>query len=411
MQFALLISVIVALLLSAFLLLTHVQSFFKIKSNELLTASELSHQQIFKSLSTSISKDTLIVEENSTKKKLITSYYGAWTKVYSEINIHNRKIAKTAFTGSEFDNTSPNLYVANTNSPLVVVGNTRLEGRSYLPKQGIKAGNISGNYYQGSRLHYGQTIESAETLPKLNQEWISYLESITKGSLIEDTYSSRLQTEIKSSFSKPYKIISDPSVIVLGDKKITGNVIIQSRTKIIVHATAQLENVLLIAPHIVVEDNVKGSLQLIATKKLNIGKGCYFSYPSSAILFDQSIPKDNTQRNTALQHEPNFIIDKNTVIEGSVVYLTKYLNKQNRIKTHLKIESGTEVIGEVYCQGNIDFQGMVRGSLYTNQFIANQSGSIYLNHIYNGSILINPIPNYAGLPFTNPKNTVAKWLY
>ncbi len=411
MQFALLISVIIALLLSAFLLLTHVQSFFKIKSNELLNATELSNQQIFKSLSESISKDTLIVQEHAKTQKVIASYYGAWTKAFSEITIHNRKVSKTAFVGSSNDNTTPNLYLANTNSPLVVVGNTRLEGRSYLPKQGIKAGNISGNYYQGSRLHYGQTIESAETLPKLSSEWISYLESITNGALIDDTHSIRVNKDIKYSFYKPHVIINDPSTIVLGDEKIIGNVIIQSGTKIIVNAPTRLENVLLIAPHIVIANNVKGSMQLIATKKIDIGTGCYFSYPSAALLFDKSRPANNTQGNNQLRKDLNFTIDKNTVIEGSVVYLTKHINKQNRVKTHLKIEPSVEVIGEVYCQGNIDFQGTVRGALYANQFIANQSGSIYLNHIYNGKILTNPIPNYAGLPFNDTKKAIAKWLY
>ena len=143
MQFALLISVIIAILLSAFLLLTHVQSFFRIKSKELISASELANHKLLASLDdTIISKDTLITTTDATTLKLFTNYHGAWSKTVSEVTIKNRKIAKTAFSGTAMNPKTPNLYLANKNAPLVVVGDTRLEGNSYLPKQGIKAGNI-----------------------------------------------------------------------------------------------------------------------------------------------------------------------------------------------------------------------------------------------------------------------------
>ncbi len=411
MQFALLISVIVLLLLSAFLLLTHVQSFFRIKSQELTGGLALCNDQIFESLDESKTfSDTLVASVDSKKAKLVSTYHGAWIKTFSKVNIHGRKVAKTAFTGSVLDQKTPNLYLSNTNSPLVVVGNTRLEGNSYLPKQGVKAGNISGKYYQGSNLYYGHVIESAEKLPNMAPKWIAYLESASNGALLEGENTITLQKEIKNSFYKPSQFIFDPGTIVLGNEKITGNIIIQSETKIVVSSASQLEDVVLIAPNIIIDDNVKGKMQLVASKKIKIGKQCYLSYPSSITLLDKNIVQE-TSGNNFQAKTVDFVIHKNTVIEGSIVYLKKKHETKDRIKTHLKIESGVQIIGEVYCQGNVDFQGIVKGSLYTNQFIANQSGSIYLNHIYNGKVLLNPIPKYAGLPFINSKNTVAKWLY
>ncbi len=412
MQFALLISVLIALLLSAFLLLTHVQSFFRIKSGELIEATETATLQILKSLGeNNISQDTLVVKESDQTKKMIANYHGVWTKVFSEITIRNQKITKTAFIGSALQEKSPNLYLANTNSPLVVVGNTRLEGNSYLPKQGVKAGNISGHYYQGSGLYYGNVFQSKETLPKLDDHWISYITSLTEGILIREKNSIALAGDLKNSFNKPYKTVYSPSSIVLGDEKIAGNIIIQSDTKIVVHPTTLLENTLLVAPHIIINDGVKGNIQIIASKKIEIGKNCHLSYPSSVTLFDQTKTPKMSNSSSLQNREINFVIGKNTLIEGSVIYLPIQTKKQDRIKTNLKIEPGTEIIGEIYCQGNIEFEGTIRGSLYTKQCIANQSGSIYLNHIYNGKVLINPIPDYAGLPFVNSKNKIAKWLY
>ncbi|MBQ4804327.1 hypothetical protein J8L88_15795 [Aquimarina sp. MMG015] len=412
MQFALLISVIIAILLSTFLLLTHVQSFFRIKSKEIIEASDIANNQIFGSLlATTASKDTTNSSIDTKTIKLATNYHGAWTKTFSEVAVKESKIRKIAFTGAALALKTPNLYLANKNAPLVVVGNTRLEGNSYLPEQGIKAGNISGNYYQGSSLYYGSVIESKATIPELDNQWISYIESIIKGGYIDEARTIPIAKEVKNSFYDTAKIIYTNESIVLGNEKISGNVVIQSSSKITITSASQLTDVVVIAPIIIVEDYVKGRFQLIASKKIEIGKNCYLSYPSSATLLDKkNISRSNTG-NTSQNRNPDFSIDKNTVIQGSIVYLKNESATKNRIKTNLNIAIGTEVIGEIYCQGNIEFMGTIKGSLYTQQFIANQSGSVYMNHLYNGKILVNPIPKYAGLPFKNVKKNIATWLY
>ncbi|MEW7291276.1 hypothetical protein [Aquimarina sp. 2304DJ70-9] len=412
MQFAILISVLVALLLGAFLLLTHVQSFFKIKSQELIQAFEQSNTLIFDTLEkTTVVSDTIVSEVGPKVIKHATSYHGTWLKTYAGVITHNRKAERIAFTGSKRTDKTPNLYLVNTNSPLVVVGNTRLEGNSYLPKQGVKAGNISGTYYQGNNLYYGRAIESAESLPKLEQGWIDYLKSVTSGSSIDKGISITLEKEIKNSFHKSVQLLYDSDPIFLENEKIAGNIIIQSQTKIVVGTRAQLQDVVLIAPRIIIQDGVKGNFQSIATKTIEIGKGCYLSYPSAAVLLDQNVLHTTTQNNQLQNAKPDFNIGSGTIIEGAIVYLKNKKSPDNRIKTHVMIAPKTEIVGEVYCEGNVDFQGTIRGSMYTRQCIARQSGSVYLNHIYNGKVLINPVKDYAGLPFRNSKNSIAKWLY
>ncbi len=412
MQFAILISVLVALLLGAFLLLTHAQSFFRIKSQELTQAFEEVNIQLFNSLANvSVSNDTLISSSGTKTSRQFSKYQGAWLQQYSEIEAHNRKAIKVAYTGAKLTDKTPNLYLVNTNSPLVVVGATRLEGNNYLPKQGVKAGNISGTYYQGSNLFYGRAIESNTSLPKLKHDWINYLEYISKGSLINDFEPISIEKEIENSFLKPSQILFSTAPIFLESEKITGNITIQSKTKIVIGAGSQLTHVTLIAPRIEIKNGVQGSFQCIATKNIEIGKRCYLSYPSSAILLDQNVYPENANNNQIQNAKPLLNIEADTVIEGAIVYVNKKNNTADRIKTHVQIAPKAEIVGEVYCQGNTDFQGIIRGSLYTQQCIARQSGSVYLNHIYNGKVLINPVKDYAGLPFENSKNSIAKWLY
>ncbi len=408
MQFAILISVLVALLLGAFLLLTHIQSVFRIKSQELIHAFEQSNVLLFKTLDyPTVVSDTIGSESETKITKQTASYHGAWLKQYAEVSMHNRKAARVAFTGSKRSDKTPNLYLANTNSPLVVVGNTRLEGNSYLPKQGVKAGNISGTYYQGNSLHYGRALESNESLPQVQQEWIKYIEDVTLGALINTTVSVPLEKEMKNSYHNSVQILYDTDPIFLEDQNITGNIVIQSGSKIVVGPGSQLTDVLLIAPMIIVKNGVKGSFQSIATKRIEIGKSCHLSYPSSAILLDKNIVQDKQAQYTS----PNINISTRTVIEGAIVYLKNTNAKLNRIKTHVMIAPKVEIVGEVYCEGNADVQGAILGSIYTHQYIARQSGSVYLNHLYNGSVLINPVKDYSGLPFVNATNSIAKWLY
>ncbi|MFD2591856.1 hypothetical protein ACFSTE_13550 [Aquimarina hainanensis] len=414
MQFAILISVLVALLLGAFLLLTHVHSFFRIKSKELVQAFEQSNTRIFESLNNDVvTGDTIVSVQNLGTIKEISGYHGAWLKQYTEISVHDRKVSRVAFTGVKISETTPNLYLEDANSPLVVVGSTRLEGNSYLPKLGIKAGNISGNYYQGSALHYGRVIESKTVLPELKPEWLTYLEGLAQGILIDTGEPIAKQKELKNSFHDPVYVIYDTNPVFLEDEKITGNIVIQSKTKIVVGPQTELTDVVLIAPEIIIKNGVNGRFQGVATKKIKIGKRCHLSYPSAMILLDQNIAYSIPQNDQQQNDKPDFIIEEGTIIEGVVVYLNKSKDKKEkrRLKPNLKIAANVGVIGEVYCQGNIDFQGEVQGALYSRQYITRQSGSVYLNHIYNGKILINPVVDYAGLPFANSKNTIAKWLY
>lgn len=412
MQFAILISVLVALLLSAFLLLTHVQSFFRIKSKEIIEVFEESNKQLFVSLDIANQPtDTISTTIDYKTIKQIKKYQGAWLKQYVEVGIHNRKAVKVAYTGSERSEKTPNLYVEDTNSPIVVVGDTRLEGNSYLPKQGVKAGNISGNYYQGTNLYYGKVIESKISLPRLEPKWIEYLESISQGDFLDISNVIPLQKELKNSFVNPVQVVYSPEPVFLEENEITGNIIIQSLTKIVVRPESKLKDVLLIAPEIIISDDAKGAFQCIATKNISVGKRCHLFYPSSIILLDKKKLQKKDQNNQYQQAHPDIMIDKGTVIEGTIVYLNKTRDQISRIKTNLEIGTDIKIVGEVYCQGNIDFQGSVFGSLYTHQFIARQFGSVYLNHIYNGKVIQNPIVGYSGLPFLDTKNTIAKWLY
>lgn len=415
LQFVLLISTLVFLLLGSFILLTYTQSFFRVQSTESRSYVAMATHRLVDFIRTynlSQTRDTIRTDEGRLQTNRIATYHGAWSTVFSEVISNGTRVRRAALIGTKTEK-SPNLYLSNYSSPLVVVGRTRLEGELFVPELGIQAGTIGGRYYEGQNLHHGEIRKSTDQLPKLNPQWLSYTEKLLAKDYMVEAYMIRMDTESKNSFYGPPRIVYEPGPIVLGQQEISGNVHLYSDTKITVHPEALLSDVLLIAPEIHLLGNVQGRMHLIASRHIMIDEGCHLSYPSSVVLLSKekpvSLPSKSLRKDTAII--PVEIKEK-TTIEGSVVYIPLISpDEQSFSEIHVKTYPGTTLKGELYCQGNLDFQGTVMGSLYTDHLVAGQEGSLYINHIYDGHILKNSIPQYAGLPIENRSNTIAKWMY
>ena len=88
------------------------------------------------------------------------------------------------------------------------------------------------------------------------------------------------------------------------------------------------------------------------------------------------------------------------------------LPKTNNYKAQVYISDNATVIGEVYCNQNLELLGTVRGTVFAHNFEVHRGGSVYQNHIYNGKILISELPEaYVGIMFNDSHKAVAKWLY
>jgi len=418
MYFALLVATMVALLLASFLLITHTKTFFSKKSNLLITQVDATNNQLLKFIEPgNIVTDTVTTNANYTIKK-ISSHYGAYKKAYVATSQNERIFKKVAFYGAELTDELPSLYLQNTNSPLIVVGNTKINGLLYLPKQGIKSGVIAGNYFSYNKLYNGLAKESKNELPKLEDDWITYLNNLNKNNWLQNSSIIPLQKVLKNSFFNPQKVIFNSGTISLNEHEISGNICIKSATKIIINASSILEDVLLIAPEIVINKNFKGTIQAVATKKISIGERVHLQYPSSLVVNASEKKEDNsnTQKkssNNTQKGQGIITINSNAQIEGSIVYLEPKIKKKG-FTSHtadLYLANSSNITGQIYCQGNTELLGTVKGSLYTKGFIAQQFGSKYINHIYNGNIYTNDIPKYSGLPLLDQKNSIVKWLY
>lgn len=407
LQYAIFTSLLIAMLVSAFISLTYLQNHFKSKVNLYKAAVQNTSQGFsyaFENLLSYDQKNKVEWHENSSIN-IEKLHWGIFDLIKVKAKEGNETFQKIALTGN---NTKQRyaLYMSDHNQPLVVVGNTKITGDVFLPRSGVKRGNISGHSYTQSQLIFGSINKSGIELPTIKN--FDYLQNLQQRLYENDSleYIDLFEKQNNvNSFFKPTQIFKRNGAIYLDHIQITGNVIIQSDTLIRIDKTAKLKDIILIAPIIEVGDFVKSNFQAIASQKIELGNNVALSYPSSLILINQ-----NSSDISSSKDKNQIIINSFSEIKGLVCSISES-NSTPSIAS-IFIKENAVVVGEVYCNQNIELKGMVKGTIYTKGFIANQNGSVYQNHIYNGQINADDLHNpFCGFIFNDSTNNVAKWLY
>jgi hypothetical protein len=410
LQLVTFIVVVIALLLASFIVLIHIHKQFRIKTNHIIETISLVDKGIQHALHQKNSnKDTttLVLDDSDYKSiKIHKGFWGTYEKMYSEASIKHITLKKTALVGSKRNNNEPVLYLKDNNRPLVVVGKTKIKGKAYLPKRGVKSGNIAGESYYGENYIYGTTALS-ENFPKLNKELLDYFEILNNGDFYNlnegETLALNASKEHINSFGNSVQLIYSNSDLVLSDVSILGHIIIQSKTKISVDKTAHLKDVILIAPVIEMRDHVKGTFQVFATKRISVAHHVNLEYPSALVL--------NRDSSTEITNDPSMIyVADHSTIKGNIIALG--LSPSTNYEAQIKISSNATVKGIIYCEQNLELRGTVYGTVYTNNFIIKEKGSIYQNHVYNALISSEDLASeFVGVLIEDSKKGVAKWLY
>jgi len=414
LQYTIFIAVVIALLVFAFIALTYTQQHFKSKAIHFLQVIHNTNLAINYASTTSIKYDeTVELQFSDTfkdKTTIMQKHWGLFDMLKTSSTLQKETFTKNALLGG-FLQDRPSLYVQENNQPLVLVGDSRIEGITFLPKQGIKRGTIAGNSFTGSQLIYGSIGLSNTKLPEIKNR--EYLKRLTQGKIqFNNTVPLELNENTKfiNSFNSPTQYFYSNTNINLQNIQLTGNIVIQSTSLIKIYPSALLTDIILIAPKIEISQNVTGNFQAFASKEIHVKKNCKLGFPTALFVYKKkknttSLPQPNPDPITNLIE-----IQTGAIINGIVGFLTD--NQTNNFKPQILQENDSTIKGEVYCNGNFELKGTVMGSVFTKGFIASQFGSIYQNHIYNGNILSTGFPKeYCGLTLKKSTKKVSKWLY
>lgn len=407
LQFAVLVATMVALFLSAFLTLTQTHRFFAVQSQFLMQSIQGADDGIRYGLQAGNPViDSVSLEAEYGKTKVKKEFWGGFEKIESTSEVKTKEFKKIALIGGALPNTPVSIYMADDRFPLVLVGKTKLEGTAYISPKGVKPGNIAGHYYTGGTLIDGPIRTSNGALPKLDAQWLRNMKQLLNyvpG--IEDVVIPREEIQKNSFFQKTHYIYEEGSIVL--SENYLGNIVIISKSEVKVTQEARLQDAMVVAPKITIEKGFTGNAHFIAEEQIKIEEEVTLTYPSSLVLLYEQ-PDEN--KPVPKGEEPVSISDFAYIGGNIIVKLVE--DTEPRSYAHITMAPETIVEGTVYCEGNVELKGTVKGSVYANTFVARESGSIYVNHLYDGKVLGRALhEKYCGLPFTNQRKGVAKWLY
>lgn len=319
--------------------------------------------------------------------------------------VKNKKtLTRSLLTGIKVEpNTLPALYLSDNDKSLKLTGNTILKGELFVPKRGIERAFIQGKNFSNKDLYIGRKQTAEKRLPELNQ----YISALNVESIISDKdvfYLDVLPEDSSFSFQKHTQLYEKSFPLIIREK-LSGNLIISSKDSIYVSNTAQLNNIILIAPLVRFEKGFEGNVQVFSEKRVTLEENVILNYPSSIYLNDQN--KDFRRSDTAMVE-----FKENAHLLGGVLITSTSPDYRNLVK--LNINKDASIVGLVYNQGETQLKGKVIGSLFTNSFYLNTKSSNYTNHLMDAEINGQIIPEYFVFPNwlnnNNEKETFIRWL-
>ena len=294
------------------------------------------------------------------------------------------------------------MYLADHNQPLSITGNTKLTGNAMLPQRGIKRVYIEGRSYASSKLLNGKSKSSNSSVPPLDPNLTNYMSAQLQQGMPKEVlkvieYSTDgIENRIQSFQDSTICLFAAGKIDLLAGS-LRGRIIVKSESEIYISNEMELEDVVLIAPKIRVQSNFKGTVHLIASDSILVGAFAELHYPSSIIL--------------ASSLNQSYIgMGEQVQVFGEVILQGE---QSSGDKGLLELMENSVLTGNVYSFDKVELKGKVIGSVTCDKFLLRTSSSIYENHIMDGEINSQELPeNYLGVKQVGSKKSkeIIKWL-
>ena len=267
------------------------------------------------------------------------------------------------------------LQLAEGNQALSICGNSLINGKALLPREGIERGFINGKPFRGNKLVNGEIDLVKPVDNKMLEPRFDWLRSLQHrpASGFEN------KDSLFQSFNGPMKIIHSENFDSEG-RSVKGHIAIIASKSIRISALSELENVLLIAPYIRIESGFKGSLQAFASDSLLIGPAVSLEYPSVLALMPQQEDR---------KFSPGISILEGSKVCGTVV-IPNF--KYHPFQSKLLLQKDAEIWGNVWVNGIFEHYGSVLGSVFCEEFLLQTSAAVYENYLLDAIIDRTELP-------------------
>ncbi|MDJ1486104.1 hypothetical protein QNI16_36820 [Cytophagaceae bacterium YF14B1] len=308
---------------------------------------------------------------------------------------------KSFLYGYQPDSSQTALFLEENGLPLYLGGETTLSGIGYLPEAGHKEHTISNIAINSISFRLDKQHRSGK-LPTPDAQWVQTIQKtyLNRADSLIPTKTPLSSDTLYQSFTQPVRTIYTNKPLLLSNITIRGKVLLQSDTVIRVSKSAHLEDVILAAPQIFIEDEFKGSLQAFASDSLILGNNCVLMYPTVLAI---AKTKEN-------EKQPNLRVGNQSIVKGIILGI-HYIEDLKR--TRIVLEADSELEGQVYTAGFLESRGSIRGGVLCHKFTWHDQISVYENHLINTRIETTKASRYfvAGNLLTSKRGKgVAKWV-
>ncbi|MDB5267932.1 MAG: hypothetical protein JWP58_972 [Hymenobacter sp.] len=289
-----------------------------------------------------------------------------------------------ALLGSQFSEANQAaLYLANENTPLSLNGDAQVRGGAYLPKgESARDANLpltgparTGPAVTGRRQpsRSGLPISADSSLARLGEYASLRLEHL----LATGSQPTGNLRSLRTSFVGAAAVLYRPEPITLTELTLTGQIVVISSHHLVVEASNHLDNVLLIAPVVVVKSGFRGRVQIMARDTADIQANCELLYPSVVCAF-------SSRASTSPVAAPQVLLGENSIINGIVV--AAQTMSGSHVPCTIRMGQGTTVQGQVFSAGTIENCGTVRGTVMCRRLVYRTPATFYDNYLVNAVV-------------------------
>lgn len=337
----------------------------------------------------------VIDEEEGVQTFFKVKKHGVLEVLIAQTTCKSDTVTSIQFVGSSFPRRGT-IYVSNFSNPLSFAGDVTLIGEKKIPSKNLEEKFISGK--QNKLRNLGKIEVSTDVLPEINP-------AFRKISLGQNrvSFHSLKQKEgglyFNSFLEETITVTLDNNL--LNDVNIKGNFIITQPDSICIRSTSKLEDVIIVAPKVIIEKGFKGSIQVYADEQIRVAEQTTLSYPSVICVISE---KNN---------KGEIIIGEKSTIFGAVIVFGNMIQTSEDNTIYLTKKS--TIIGDVYCSGKLMMGGKIFGSVYSNWIFGQTQSGKYENCFIDTEVNGNRLPSYfVGIPlFKNKEATyeIAKFGY
>jgi cytoskeletal protein CcmA (bactofilin family) len=299
--------------------------------------------------------------------RLGDSYWGIFELSVIRTAVSTDTLKKSFLIGMDTRMDTLALYLSDEDRPLSVSGDTRVTGDAEVPKSGMRKSYVENRPYSGDKLVYGKILESSRELVQLDKNLITLLgkeldKDLSDMEVLPDQ-------NINASFFVPKRVFSLPLPARITGS-LSGQIVLYSDTSVFISRTAKLDNILVYAQSITVEDGFEGNCQLFARDSIIVGDKVSLGYPSVLGLLGKEKTVDQSR----------ITIGKDATVRGMVF---TYEPKRSPLQTMISLGERSKVKGEVYATGLVKLgKGVVlEGKTSCNRFIMQTPTTLYENFL------------------------------